>query len=133
MFLIFQTFNTSHTQLKFWGTYVLVYHLCNHFLLRQSLELLLLNKPLHSESQTFQSRSVLFVHCAQYFLALFIWCEKSTKKHFFKNKFIYLFLAALGLRCCVQAFSSCGNRGLPFVAVCRLLFAVASLAVEHGL
>ena len=24
--------------------------------------------------------------------------------------FIYLFLAALGLRCCVQAFSSCGER-----------------------
>ena len=30
---------------------------------------------------------------------------------FLFNKFIYLFLAALGLRCCVQAFSSCGERG----------------------
>ena len=43
------------------------------------------------------------------------------------------FLAALGLRCCVQAFSSCVERGLLFVAVSGLLIAVASLVVEHGL
>ena len=42
-------------------------------------------------------------------------------------------MAVLGLRCCVQAFSSCGERGLLFVAVCGLLIAVASLAAEHGL
>ena len=48
-------------------------------------------------------------------------------------KFIYLFLAALGLRCCAQAFSSCGERGLLFVTVHGLLIAVASLVVEHGL
>ena len=54
-------------------------------------------------------------------------------------------MAALGLRCylsiygCVvssllrAAFSSCGERGLLFVAVCRLLVVVASLVVEHGL
>ena len=55
---------------------------------------------------------------------------------FLKNKFIYLFilfLAALGLRCCAQAFSSCGERGLLFVAVHRLLIAVASLVAEHRL
>ena len=43
--------------------------------------------------------------------------------------FIYsfiLFLAALGLRCCVQAFSSCGERGLLFVAVSGLLIAQQS-------
>ena len=51
----------------------------------------------------------------------------------FKNKFIYLFLAALGLRCCAWAFSGCGERGLLFVAVGGLLIAVASLVVEHGL
>ena len=34
---------------------------------------------------------------------------------------MYLFLAALGLRCCSRALSSCGERGLLFVAVCRLL------------
>ena len=55
-------------------------------------------------------------------------------KKFFKliYLFIYLFLAALALRCCARAFSSCGERGLLFVAVLRLLIAVASLAVEHG-
>ena len=47
--------------------------------------------------------------------------------------FIYLFLAALGLRCCVRAFSSCGERGLLFVAVRGLLIAVAPLVAEHGL
>ena len=54
---------------------------------------------------------------------------------FFKkiNLFTYLFLAALGLRCCAQAFSSCGERGLLFVAVRGLLIAVASLVAELGL
>ena len=47
--------------------------------------------------------------------------------------FIYLFLAALGLPCCVRAFSSCGERGLLFVVVRGLLIAVASLVAEHGL
>ena len=46
---------------------------------------------------------------------------------------LFLFLAALGLRCCVQAFSSCRERGLLFVAVLGLLIAVASLVAEHGL
>ena len=42
------------------------------------------------------------------------------------NFLIYLFLAALGVRCCVQAFSSCGEQGLLIVAVHGLLTAVAS-------
>ena len=46
----------------------------------------------------------------------------------------YLFLAALGLRCCVRAFSSCGKQGPLFVAAVRGLFiAMASLVAEHGL
>ena len=45
----------------------------------------------------------------------------------------FFFLAALGLRCCVWAFSICGKCGLLFVVVRRLLVAVASLVVEHGL
>ena len=40
---------------------------------------------------------------------------------------MYLFLAVLGLRCCSRAFSSCGERGLLFVGVRRLLIVVASL------
>ena len=45
-----------------------------------------------------------------------------------------LFLAVLGLRCCMQAFSSCGERGggYSLVAVCGLFIAVASSVAEHG-
>ena len=47
--------------------------------------------------------------------------------------FLFFFLAALGLHCCTQAFSSCGKRGLLFFAVSGLLIAVTSLVVGHGL
>ena len=53
--------------------------------------------------------------------------------YFLKKLFIYLFLAALCLHCRVRAFSSCGERGLLFIAVCRLFMVVASLVAEHGL
>ena len=51
---------------------------------------------------------------------------------FFYYLFIYfwlhwVFVAVRGL------FSSCGERGLLFVAVRGLLIAVASLVAEHGL
>ena len=45
----------------------------------------------------------------------------------------FFFFGALGLRCCMRAFSSCGERGLLFVLVHGLLVAVASLVAEHGL
>ena len=52
----------------------------------------------------------------------------------FKNLlFIYLFLAVLGLRFCVRAFSSCGKRGPLFIAVRGPLTAAASLVAEHRL
>ena len=51
---------------------------------------------------------------------------------FFLVLFIYIFWAVLGLRRCAWAFSSCGERGLLFVAVHGLLIAVASLVAEHG-
>ena len=44
-----------------------------------------------------------------------------------------LFLAALGLRFCMLAFSSWDELGSPFIGVCQLLIAVASLVVEPGL
>ena len=53
--------------------------------------------------------------------------------NFLKIYLFNLFLSVLGLRCCVRAFSSCGERGLLFVAVRGLLIAVASLVAEHGL
>ena len=47
---------------------------------------------------------------------------------------IYLFiLAVLGLRFCERAFSSCGQRGPLFIAVCGPLTIAASLVAEHGL
>ena len=69
------------------------------------------------------------------FLKIFYYFTFGSIFYFFKKfiYFIYLFLTVLGLRCCARAFSSCGERGLLFVAVCGLLIAVASLVVEHGL
>ena len=48
--------------------------------------------------------------------------------HFEKNGIApgSLFMATLGLCCCVQAFSSCRERGYPLVEVSRLLIAVTS-------
>ena len=65
----------------------------------------------------------------------FLLHDSSTKSLlvFFFNEFIYLFLAALGLRCCAWAFSSCSERGLLFVVVRGLLIVVASLVAQHGL
>ena len=50
----------------------------------------------------------------------------------------YLFLAMLGLRCSVWAFSAllgmgCGRQGPHFLVVCGLLTAVASLVAERGM
>lgn len=39
----------------------------------------------------------------------------------------------LGLRCHMQAFSSCRGRGYSLVVVHQLLIAVASLVTKHGL
>ena len=47
--------------------------------------------------------------------------------------FLYLFLAVLGLRFCVRAFSSCGKWGPLFIAVCGPLTITASLVAEHRL
>ena len=52
---------------------------------------------------------------------------------FFFFKFIYLFSAVLGLRCCVRAFSSCGKWGPLFIAVRGPLTVVASPVAEHRL
>ena len=46
--------------------------------------------------------------------------------------FFLFFLSVLGLCCCAQAFSSCGEQGLLFIALRGLLIAVASFVAEHG-
>ena len=47
--------------------------------------------------------------------------------------FICLFLAVLGLCCCVQAFCSCSKWGLLLAVVCGLLIVAVPLAEEHRL
>ena len=47
--------------------------------------------------------------------------------------FIYLFLAVLGPRFCVRAFSTCGERGPLFIAVRGPLTIAASLVAGHRL
>ena len=42
-------------------------------------------------------------------------------------------MAVLGLRFCVRAFSSCGELGPLFMAVCGPLTIAASLVAEHRL
>ena len=62
-----------------------------------------------------------------------ICCTAQENITFVFNNFlkIYLFLVMLGLCCCVWAFSSCGEKGLLFVVVLKLLIALASFVVEH--
>ena len=85
------------------------------------------------------SMSWVFVSLSPKPNSVFVFCflidfKLSSFIYFLKLIYlIYLFLAALGLRCCARVFSSCGERGLLFVAVRRLLIAVASLVAEHGL
>ena len=45
---------------------------------------------------------------------------------------LYLFMAVLGLYCCMRFFLVVTSRELFFVAVRGLLIAVASIAVKHG-
>ena len=72
----------------------------------------------------------------KYFFLFYKWRTFNSNLLCFFNRFIYfiyLFLAALGLRCCVRASSSCCERGLLLVVVWGLLIAVASLVAEHRL
>ena len=70
---------------------------------------------------------------AYLFICLLAICISSLGKCLFKSFTLFFFLAVLGLRCCAQAFSSCGEQRLLFVAVRGLLIAVVSLVEEHGL
>lgn len=47
--------------------------------------------------------------------------------------FYYLFMAVLGLCCGTWTFSGCSDQSYCLVAMFRVLCAVASLTVEHGL
>ena len=75
-------------------------------------------------NETCFSGDQLHQHGTNYFQQRYVFLFKK------KNLFIYLFILTFG---CALAFSSCGKRGLLFVAVHGLLIVVASLVAEHGL
>ena len=80
-----------------------------------------------------QPKYITLYHILLYYVVLY---NFFFGHHFLSLKRVFFFLffmAALGLRCCARAFSSCGERGLLFVVVRGLLIAVASLVAEHGL
>ena len=58
---------------------------------------------------------------------IFAWRSGGTQEvltifFFFRiSKSYFLFLAMLGLCCCMWVFSSCSERALLFIVVCRLL------------
>ena len=51
----------------------------------------------------------------------------------FSFLFFPYFLLALGLHCCIRAFSQCGQHGYSLTVAHGLLIAMTSLAVEHRL
>ena len=74
----------------------------------------------HTHTHTHSHIQILFpffsyINGKSYYIYCSVSCSVcSTIYHghfFFLNLFIYLFLAALGLCCCVRAFSSCSERG----------------------
>ena len=67
------------------------------------------------------------IYCYFFFKCCFLFFFKGTLLY------IYLFLAALGLCCCVRAFFSCGERGLLFLEVRGLLIVVASCCGARAL
>ena len=71
-----------------------------------------------------------YTHCSA--ICFFFFSLTVYSGDLFFLKFIYLFLTALGLHCYAQASSSCSEQGLLFVAVGRLLVAMASLVAEYG-
>ena len=80
--------------------------------------------------------SVMINNVDHLFMYLLVICMSSLEKclvQIFCPDCFFVFLAVLGLRCCAWAFSTCGERGLLFVAVCRLLIFMVSLVAEHGL
>ena len=93
------------------------------FILVSGLHALSVEFPLASLSPSITSACLsAWTFSSELFIFLFIYLFNV----------MYLFLAALGLRCCAQDFSSRGEWGLLFVAVHGLLIALASLVAEHG-
>ena len=63
----------------------------------------------------------------------YIYTKRGLISCFFQFIFYLFIFGCAGSRCCAQAFSSCGEQGLLFIAVHVLLIAVASFVAEHRL
>ena len=72
----------------------------------------------------------MLLHGASHFVVLYYFIFFSKVLFIY---YLFIFLAALGLRYCAQVFSSCGRWELLFVVVRGLLIAVPSLVAEDGL
>ena len=95
------------------------------------MNLWILNHPcIPGINPTWSCSMILFIYCwiqiASVYLRIFF-------NFGFIYLFIYLFMAVLGLRYCMRAFSSCGKWGPLFIAVRGPLIIAASLVVEHRL
>ena len=79
----------------------------------------------HGPPCLIQSQHLLYIYIYIFF----------NKDLFFNKflKFIYLFMAVLGLRFCARAFSSCGKRGPLFIVVRGPHTIAVSLVAEHRL
>ena len=73
------------------------------------------------------------MHCEMFTTIRLINSSFTSHNYHFCRSGENFFLAALGLRCCARAFSSCGEQELLFLVVHGLLIAVASLVAEHRL
>ena len=54
-------------------------------------------------------------------LGVFVRHNEIYKEKIFFKFYLFYFLTVVGLCCCTQAFSSCGEQGLLFIAMCGLL------------
>ena len=91
--------------------------------------------PRHAFLPYSSIRSPCFYFSFFFFFFFYLKLAIILNGHFFVvvNKFIYLFLAALGLCFCARAFSSCSERGPLFIAVRGPLTVAASLVAEQRL
>ena len=88
-------------------------------------------KNVHLENLWYTNAFILNIFSLIYLDSIFQYLHS-----FFLKLFIYLyfiFLAVLGLRFCVRASSSCGERGPLFIAVHWPLTVATSLVAEHKL
>ena len=124
----------SHDQVswpwqKVWGRRLLLVGKTRESLEKQLFKIIYVISPNVTLGYTELTGFSLFSFRSLYFFFFFF---------LMKKLFIYVFLAALGLRCCARAFSSCGEQGLLFscgvrASHCGVLSCCRAQALEHRL